>query len=151
MHDPVHLNRSDGKSRADRVGTTRRSHGRCCTAWTPGLQTWACGSPLVRSNRRPARGDVSGSNAAAGMQAVAEAPELGGNGAFQAIKLPSSGTKVVLLPRWNIIALAQRPVALSVRDVAEVPEIAASQPVQRVRSTPVCSSALLGSGTTVLH
>ena len=78
------------------------------------------------------------------LQAVASAPLLGGNGAFQAVTLPATGVAVVLLPRWNIIALAQRPVALSVADVAEVPEIAAAQPVQRVRTlTP--SHALLGT------
>jgi Rubisco Assembly chaperone C-terminal domain len=57
------------------------------------------------------------------MQDVAGAPELGGNGVFQAITLPENGSKVVILPRWNIIALAKRPAALSVKDVSMVPEM----------------------------
>ena len=57
------------------------------------------------------------------MQAVSSAPSLGGNGAFSAITLPAGGSDVVILPRWNIVALAKRPVALSVRDVTLVPEI----------------------------
>ena len=57
------------------------------------------------------------------MQAVSGAPQLGGNGVFSAISLPAGGSAVVILPRWNIIALAKRPVAVSVRDVSLVPEI----------------------------
>jgi hypothetical protein len=66
------------------------------------------------------------------MQDVATAPSLGGNGPFQAVTLPEGGTRIVVLPRWNIVALAKRPTALSIKDVSEIPQIAASQPVQRV-------------------
>ena len=64
-------------------------------------------------------------------------PSLGGNGAFHAVTLPAGGSEVVVLPRWNIIALAQRPVALSVKDVSAIPEI--TPPASsRVRESCVC-------------
>ena len=62
------------------------------------------------------------------MQDVAGVPELGGNGIFNAITLPANSSEVVILPRWNIIALAKRPAVLSVKDVSQIPEITPPKP-----------------------
>jgi hypothetical protein len=69
------------------------------------------------------------------MQEVTDAPRLGGNGPFQAVRLPGEGSEAVILPRWNIIALALRPAALSLSDVSKVPEICPPQ----TKSIKVCS------------
>jgi hypothetical protein len=70
------------------------------------------------------------------IQEVADAPRLGGNGAFQAVRLPAGGCEAVVLPRWNVIALALRPAALSVSDVSKVPEICPPKST----STKVCKA-----------
>jgi hypothetical protein len=48
--------------------------------------------------------------------------QLGGNGAFQIMKLPQQGGEAVILPRWNVLALATKPAVLTVSDAAEIPE-----------------------------
>lgn len=68
------------------------------------------------------------------MQDLAAVPELGSHGAFQEVTLPGGATKVVTLPRWNVVALARRPAVLYVSDVTSIPELS------RVRSFSLQSS-----------
>ena len=61
-------------------------------------------------------------------QELDSVPVLGANGIFQTMKMPAQGGDAIILPRWNILALASKPAVLSVPDVAAVPEIARSFP-----------------------
>lgn len=62
------------------------------------------------------------------VQELDSVPTLGANGVFQTMKMPAQGGEAIILPRWNILALASKPAVLSVPDVAAVPEIAKSFP-----------------------
>jgi len=86
------------------------------------------------------------------MQELNSVPVLGANGVFQTMRMPSQGGEAIILPRWNILALASKPAVLSVPDVAAVPEIAQSFPkptAAKVRQTSLYfasfSSILLAS------
>jgi Rubisco Assembly chaperone C-terminal domain len=78
-----------------------------------------------------------------GMQAVRSVPAVGGNGLFQAIQLPPKGGQAIVLPRWNVIALARRPAALFVDNASEVPAIVSSFPNIKVRESCVVSAVRL--------
>jgi hypothetical protein len=46
-----------------------------------------------------------------------------GSGVFQTVKLPPQGGEIVILPRWNVLALASKPAVFTVDDVSAIPEI----------------------------
>jgi hypothetical protein len=55
---------------------------------------------------------------------------MGGNGPFQVVNLPPGGGQAVILPRWNVLALATKPAVLSIGDISTVPEIVECFPKQ---------------------
>eukprot|EP00892_Ulva_mutabilis_P010198 jgi/Ulvmu1/7550/UM037_0094.1 len=75
---------------------------------------------------------------------------LGANGVFQTMKMPAQGGEAIILPRWNILALASRPAVLSVPDVAAVPEIAQSFPKPTTGKSKASKLASSGVGMLVV-
>eukprot|EP01025_Chloroclados_australasicus_P069885 TRINITY_DN9944_c0_g1_i1.p1 TRINITY_DN9944_c0_g1~~TRINITY_DN9944_c0_g1_i1.p1 ORF type:complete len:262 (-),score=47.04 TRINITY_DN9944_c0_g1_i1:354-1031(-) len=70
---------------------------------------------------------LAGAYEEASAQALRDVPKLGGNGGFDPVNLPEQGGSAVLLPRWNVIALARRPAVLSINDASKIPELASGQ------------------------
>lgn len=58
-----------------------------------------------------------------GVQELDRVCGLRGSGVFQIISMPAQGGNIVVLPRWNVLALATKPAVLTIDEVSSVPEI----------------------------
>lgn len=57
------------------------------------------------------------------MQAMDRVWQLQGSGMFQIVTVPEESGQLVVLPRWNVLALAARPAVLMIDEVSSVPEV----------------------------
>lgn len=57
------------------------------------------------------------------VQEIEGVSAMRGSGVFQMYNMPAQGGNIVVLPRWNALALATKPAVLTIDEVSSVPEV----------------------------